>query len=601
MLVESPTKCAKIKHILAELGYKKVTVMATLGHTTNIKDNRKSYKNTGIYPEQEFKADYEVMPDKIKLVNQIKEAAKASDLVLIASDPDREGESLGNQIKNILKLSEDKYYRVVYHSITKAAIQEAFENPIKMNKNLIAAAESRQILDKLLGYALSPIARNYLGCKSVGRAQSVGLKLVADRENEINAFIPETYYELYLKFIKNGIDFKAKYIGTDQQKISRLTSLDEVDDIRHACKGSYIVDEVEKKTKLENPKPPFCTSSIQQECSSKLGYKVKDIMALCQKLFEGGYITYHRSDSTEFSEDFTNQLRAFVNANYNNSYTNPKVGKKTGFEQEGHECIRVTDLNLTPDLFAEKVISMQQNKIYSLIWKRTVASVLPPAKIAETNYYIKNNNQRFLLQSNELIDAGYRAVYSDADKEDYRLATEIFSKDEVLSDCSLIKECKETQPPARYSESSLVKALETAGVGRPSTFATIVETILSDMRGYAKLENKKIVPTEKGLMLAAYLDRNFSNLINLNYTREMEENLDLIASGKLTKLKFLTDFFNTLETAIKNNTETGLKADEDRLCPNCGSTLVLKRSRKGQLFYACPSYPDCKYTESANR
>ena len=598
VLVESPNKTNKIKKILNDLGYNDITVMATKGHTTNIADNKNSYKNTGIHPENNFKADYTIMQDKKDTVQAIKNQAKVADIVLIASDPDREGENLGYHIKELIGVKEDSYYRITFQSITKEAISSALKNPCKMNKNLVAAAEARQILDKLLGYALSPVVRNYLGCKSVGRAQSVGLKLVADRENEIKNFVPETYYDLYLSFTKNSTAFKAKYIGTETKKIDHLKSKDDIKVIKAQCDADYKISEIVRKTKLENPKPPFCTSSIQQECATTFGLKVKDTMSICQKLFEQGLITYHRSDSTEFSAEFLDILKQYINSNYNNSYTQPPIGKKTGLEQEGHECIRCTDLNLTPDIAETTLKNNYQAKVYKLIWQRTVAAALPPAKIAETNYVIKNNQHKFLLQSNELIDKGYRIVYaSQATEADNKLLSETFVENEVLEQCKLEAETKQTQQPSRYTEASLVKALETRGVGRPSTFATIVDTVTSEIRGYAKIENKKIVPTEKGMILAAYVDRNFSDLINLNYTKEMEDKLDQIAAGKLSKLSFLQSFYDVLEETIKNNKETGVQV-EQRICPNCGSTLVLKRSKFGTLFYACPGYPTCRYTES---
>lgn len=595
MLVESPHKTKKIQHILRDAGYN-VTVIASVGHIANIKDNKASYKNTGIYPDQDFKIDYAVTNDKKELLNSLAAQVKAADYIYLATDPDREGEQISWSLIKFLKIKE--YKRVVMHEITPKAVLYAFEHPTTLNTNLVEAAQARAALDKLLGYALSPVVRNYLGCKSVGRAQSVGLKLVADRENEIKNFVPETYYDLYLRFTKNSTAFKAKYIGTETKKIDHLKSKDDIKVIKAQCDADYKISEIARKTKLENPKPPFCTSSIQQECATAFGLKVKDTMSICQKLFEQGLITYHRSDSTEFSAEFLDILKQYINSNYNNSYTQPPIGKKTGLEQEGHECIRCTDLNLTPDIAETTLKNSYQAKVYRLIWQRTVATALPPAKIAETNYIIKNNQHKFLLQSNELIDNGYRIVYtSQATEVNDKLLSETFVENEVLEHCKLETETKQTTSPSRYTEASLVKALEASGVGRPSTYATIVDTVTSEIRGYAKIENKKIVPTEKGMILAAYVDRNFSDLINLNYTKEMEDKLDQIAAGKLSKLSFLQSFYDVLEETIKNNKETGVQV-EQRICPNCGSTLVLKRSKFGTLFYACPGYPTCRYTES---
>lgn len=606
VVVESPNKVSAVSKILRSLGYEHVTVLASVGHTTQIKDKKDSFKNTGIYPDDNFRVEWEVAPDKQKVVNSIKTAAKEADYVLIASDPDREGESLGNHIKNLLKLSDKKYYRIKYHSITKEAIKEALEHPEKMDTALCDAAESRQVVDKLIGYSLSPVARAYLGARSVGRCQSIGLKLVVDREKEIQNFVPEYYYDLFLHFKKNDTEFKAKYIGTIDKSVKKIPSHDTLMSIINGCRhADFTIVEVVEKTKLEQPKLPFCTATFQQEASTRLGLKIKDAMSCAQKLFEGltingehrGLISYMRTDSTEFAEDFITQLESYITDAFGeDKYAKPREGKKQAGAQEGHEAIRVTDPTITPEILATYMSNDLLVKVYKLIWQRTVAAGLKPAKISETTYTIKNAEHLFSMVSNELVEPGYRSIYSVTDTVEETIR-ESFMKDEVLVDTELHEVAKQTAPPARFTEATLVKELQRRETGRPSTYATIVETVLSTTRNYCTLEDKQIVPTEMGIQLSNYLDRAFPNIINLDYTKNMETNLDAIASGMLEKDAFLARFFNDLTEALENNQEnvdTAMQLGEAPKCPNCGSTMVIRRSKFGKLFYGCPKYPDCR-------
>lgn len=604
VLVESPAKVKKVGEIFKKLGYTKAKVAATIGHTTFIKDDYKSYKNTGIYPDQNFKIQWAIAEDKVKVVENIKQQAKTAELVLIASDPDREGESLGNHIKNILNLKDTQYYRIKYHSLTVEDIQTAIENASKMDEDLCEAAEARQVLDKLIGYSLSPIAKTYVGAKSVGRVQSVGLKLVVDREHEIQTFKPETYFDLYLNFEKKGTKFKAKFAGNPTiGNIDHLKTQAEVNKVKKNCTGDYTIEDIKKREKEESPKPPFCTATFQQEAASKLNLKVKDAMSVAQKLFEAGRITYHRTDDTSFAAEFLLTLKSYIEGVYGKTaYTKPRVGKKQENGQEGHECLRVTDPSITPEIFNNMDTNSFNQRVYKLIWQRTIAAAMPNAKISETQYLINNNDEKFILVSNEVTNLGYREIYAykDEDAEEDGPVKETFKMGEKLSKCKLEDVKKETKPAPRFTEATLIKELQKRGLGRPSTYASIVETVLSPTRGYAELDGKSIVPSEKGIQLAGFLDRSFSNIINLEYTSDMEKELDLIASGKKKKLDFLTEFYNTLETTVKNSPEVAgsLAANaEEKLCPLCGKTLVVRRSRFGKLFYGC-DYPRCRYTEN---
>lgn len=597
VIVESPNKVQHIQKYLRDAGYK-VNVMASVGHIMSLADGG-SYYNSGVEPENNFDLNLKVSEDKYKVVQQLKDQAKTADLVYLMSDPDREGFVISWSLVKFLKLPKTKYRRAVTHEITPKAVVKAIENPIPMDDNLVDAGLARMTLDKMIGYRLSPIGKTYVGAKSVGRCQSVGLKLVADREKEIQNFVPETYFDLYVNFEKNKTKFKAKFAGNNTiGNVDHLNSQKEVDTIKANCTKDYIIEAIKKKEKEESPKPPFCTATFQQEASSKLGLKVKDAMAVAQKLFESGRITYIRSDDTTIAPEFIPILQSYIESVYGKkAWTKPRVGKKQENAQEGHECLRVTDPSLTPDDYNKIDANNLNQKVYKLIWQRTIAAALPNAKISETQYLIDNNGEKFILVSKEITSLGYREVYAYKDEDDKEdgPVKETFKKGEVLKNCKLDDIMKQTKPPARYSEATLIKKLETSGVGRPSTYATIVETVLSTTRGYAELQDKSIVPTERGMQLAAFLDRNFNNIINTDYTKKMEESLDKIASGKETKLEFLTEFYNTLENTIKNNSEISASAQTtDEVCPLCGAPMVVRRSRFGSLFLGCSKYPKCR-------
>lgn len=601
IIVESPNKVKTISNILTTAGYTKAVVMASVGHISNIKDTRGSYKNTGIYPTDNFRMNLVVSDDKKQVVQKLKEQADIADFIFVMTDPDREGAQIAWSLIHFLKLAPNKFYRAVTHEITANAVIYAITHPIDLETDLVEAAQTRMILDKLVGYSLSPVAKTYLGARSVGRCQSAGLKLIVDREKEINEFVPESYFDLYLSFIKNNQNFKAKYIGTDEKTVNKILSLGKLNAIKFKCSDQFIVKDIIEKERLEAPKPPFCTASFQQEVNTKLGLGVKEAMAYAQKLFEGiningnhvGLITYHRTDSTTISPEFIPILSAYVNNSLNMTFTLPRSGKKTGIEQDGHECLRCVNPELTPEELAKYTTNNLLIKVYKLIWQRTIASVLPNAKISETNYYIYNNDQKFILTSQRLVEEGYRIIYQYS-SEPEQVVQENFMLQEILQNCQLEHVAKQTQPPARYREATFIKELQNKGIGRPSTFAGILETVVSSSRGYCTIVDKQLVPTERGIQLSNFLDRAFSSIISINYTREMEQQLDLIASGKLLKLDFLNTFYNELELAIKQNKEViGEPPSSTKQCPKCGSPMVIRRSRFGKLFYGCSNYPAC--------
>lgn len=598
VIVESPSKVKTISGILKNAGYSRAVVISSVGHIMVLKDGGPAY-NSGIYPKQRFKMNLAVSDDKKKVVASIIESAEKADKILVATDDDREGSLISWSLIKFCSLPKEKCYRAVFHEITPRAVIHAIENPVAFNDNLVDAGLARLMTDKLLGFSLSPLAKKYIGAKSVGRCQSVGLKLVSEREKEIQDFIPEMYFDLYLNFVKNNKMFKAKYCGYKEEVVDKLTKQADVDAIIGNCRNSeFIVENVKSTIHKESPKPPFCTATFQQEAATRLGLKVKDAMSYAQKLFESGKITYHRTDSTEFATDFISELKVFITNTYGaDKYIGPRRAKKKTTDQNGHEALRVTDLRRTPEIFATQSSNTLLAKVYKLIWQRTVAAAMPNASISETVYTISCNEHKFKLGIKELTDIGYKSIYNYDDSKSL-CSKEIFTVGEVLEKTELDTLKKFTTPPSRFSEASLVKELQQLEIGRPSTFATIVETVLSPTRGYATLEEKLIKPTDRGMQLADYCDRSFPTLINFKYTKEMEESLDKIASGELALLDYMEAFYNNLQEIVSNIKETGVAPElPEKTCPECGKKLIVRRSRFGKLFYGC-DYPKCRYTES---
>lgn len=603
VIVESPNKVKTISGILKKAGYSKAVVLASVGHIMKLGDGGPAY-NSGIYPKQNFRMNLAVAEDKHKVVSEISAQAKTADRIYIGTDQDREGFVIGWSLIKFCNLPADKCFRIVMHEITPKAVIHAIENPVPFNENLVNAGLTRMMVDKLIGYGLSPLAKKYLGAKSIGRCQSVGLKLVSDREKEIRDFIPEVYFNLYLNFIKNGTALKAKYISYNDEVIEKFTRQADVDAVITNCNsGSYIVEDIKAIKHQEQPKQPFCTATFQQEAANKLGLRVKDAMSCAQKLFEGikvngehiGLITYMRTDSTEFAPEFIPELKAFIETAYGSAkYVGPRKSKKKETDQDGHEALRVTDPTMTPEKLAGLIDNDLLVRVYKLIWQRTIASAMPNAVIAEIVYTINNNGHKFTLSSKELQNAGYREVYEFEDGESLSKVPTL-ATGEILENTELETAKKFTQPKPRYTEASLVKELQQRGIGRPSTYVTIVETILSPTRGYAKLEEKHITPTDRGIQLADYCDRSFPTLINLNYTKELEERLDWIADGKISWLDYMENFYKNLQDIIGATNETGIATEmPEKECPNCGKPMVVRRSRFGKLFYGCSAYPKCK-------
>ena len=605
VIVESSNKVKTISEILKKAGYTNATVLASVGHIIELRNGGSAY-NSGIWPEKNFKMNLAIMPDKKKIVENIIKQAKIAEKICLATDVDREGFLISWSILKFCKLPDEKCFRIVFHEITPKAVIRAMENPVPFNNNLVDAGFARLMTDKLLGFSLSPLAKKYIGARSIGRCQSVGLKLVSDREKEILNFIPELYFDLHLAFVKNNKVFKAKYCGYNEELLDRFTKQPDVEAVISNCNDNFIIESIETVRHIESPKPPFCTASFQQEAAKKLGLRVKDAMSYAQKLFEGikvdkehlGLVTYLRTDSTELAQEFLPELKSFIYSAYGpDKYQTPRKGKNKPTDQNGHEAFRITNPELTPEKLDSYISNELLVKVYKLIWQRTIASAMPNAVIEETIYTVSNNGHKFKFSSKTLQNAGYKAVYNQ-EKCQNTVDIDTFTIGETLENTELNFEKCFTNPKSRYREADLVKELEHRGIGRPSTFATIVETILSPTRGYAKLEESYIVPTDRGMQVADYCNRSFPTLININYTKDMEDNLDKIASGTLTLLDYMNSFYSNLKNTVDSVDERGLAADlAIKTCPECGKTLTIKRSRFGKLFYGC-DYPKCKHTES---
>lgn len=604
ILVESPEKAKTITKIFRDAGYNKVVIQATFGHFTKIADGG-GYHNSGIFPEQNFKTNYVLddEPKKAKNTKSLKEQIKLADIVYICTDPDREGEAIAQSCVDFLKIPKSKYKRATYQAINQKAIFEAIRNAGTVNTNLMYSARTRGIEDKGSGYVLSEQSRKHGVGKSGGRVQSATLLILELREREIENFVPEKYIDLYLHFTKNRTEFKAKYVGTDKNPVKRLDTQEQIDKIYLECKGNpFVVESVEHKDRLENPKPPFCTATFQQECFNKLGLTTDQSQSCAQKLFDTGKISYHRTDSEQFEEEFTKELMQFVKDTYPKAYISGTVvkGKNDENAQEGHEALHVLDLSLTPEEYAEEAPNELLAKVYRIIYNRTVATALKPAIIAQTTYNIYNKLNKFVLNSNELKFDGYRCVYTYKDDTDDKeeIVRETFSKGEELQNCSFESVPKETQPPKRYSEAALVKEMKEVGIGRPSTYDSTIKKLKSESRGYVVVENKVLKPTELGRKNIKFFEENFGDFVNIEYTRKKEKALDLIAQGKLDYHVELKECFDLLDACLKKISPEDVKGE--KTCPECGAPMKLRKGPYG-TFWGCTNYPKCKHIENLKK
>ena len=605
VIVESPAKAKTISRYLG----KDFQVKASVGH---VKDLPKS--KLGVNIENNFEPEFKVIPGKEKVIREIKKAAKSADRVYLAADPDREGEAICYHLAS--EINGKKLYRIMFNEITERAIKEAVKNPGDINENLVHAQFARRILDRIVGYKISPLlwekVRRGL---SAGRVQTVALKLIVEREREIRNFKPKEYWTFVanLKSKANEL-IKARAYKFDNGKKFKVDNEKDARKIEKSVKGSefVVINKKSKKVK-EKPLPPFITSKLQQDAYNRFKFTAKKTMRIAQKLYEGveigkhgrvGLITYMRTDSTRISNDALNAVRKFIEKEIGEKYlpSKPNVFKKSNAAQDAHEAIRPTNVVLKPAEIKE-FLTNDEFKLYELIWKRFVASQMKPAEYEVTEYEIKSSNVIFLARGNVLLFDGFLKIYRSFSKEDNgdSLLPELKEGD-VLNLESLEVTQKFTQPPSRYTEGSLIRTLEEKGIGRPSTYATIVSTIQN--REYVIKEEGKFKPTPIGEVVLDLLVESFSDIFDYKYTAKMEEDLDKIERGEIDWIsqlkKFYENFHKLLEKAKVEMKDIKKEVEyTDEICEKCGGRMVIKWGRFGR-FLACENYPECKNTRELN-
>ena len=606
VIVESPAKAKTISKFLGT----KYKVKASVGH---VRDLPKS--SLGIDIDNNFEPKYITIRGKGPVIQELKKEAKKSDKVFLATDPDREGEAISWHLAHLLDLDENEPIRIEFHEITKEAIQKAIKNPRAIDKNLVNAQQARRVLDRLVGYKISPLLwRKIKKGLSAGRVQSVAVKLICDREKEIENFVPEEYWTIKALMEKDKISFEALFYGIykdgKEQKIE-LPNKERVDEIINSLdKNNFIVKEVKRGSKNKNPNPPFITSTLQQEASRKLGFSSKKTMSIAQQLYEGidikdegtvGLITYIRTDSTRISKEAIDMSRSFIVENFGKEYSNggKNYGSKSKAAQDAHECIRPTSILRKPSDIKDS-LTKDQYLLYDLIWKRFISSQMSPAIYDTVSVKLVSNDNIFKASGSKLRFDGFTKVY-ETSKEDKEKESDIPIL--VEGECIKAKEVQSeqhfTQPPSRYTEASLIKTLEELGIGRPSTYAPIITTILN--RRYVVLKNKSFQPTELGILVNDLLEQYFNDIVDVKFTADLEEKLDKIAEGDYSWQSVVNNFYTHFDEILKKAEDEIAKIkieDEvtDVVCEKCGRNMVVKYGRYGK-FLACPGYPECKNTK----
>ncbi len=596
VIVESPSKSRTIEKYLG----KDFKVVASIGHIRDLATTGRY--GLGVDIDNDFKPNYIVIKGKNKVITNLKKEVKDSDNVYLASDPDREGEAIAWHLKDALGIKDSDYKRVLFNEITHDKVIEAINNPTVIDDGLVKSQETRRILDRIIGFRLSKLLQAKIGAKSAGRVQSVAVKLIVDREREIMDFTPEEYWTITAHFDK----FDAEYFDEKiKEKKDLIKTEEEADKIINSLSDKYKVLDVQKKKGSRKSKLPFTTSTLQQEASNKLGFNAKKTMSLAQKLYEGvdlgsetvGLITYMRTDSIRLSDDFVKPAIDYIKKEYGEKYVGHiKTSKKKDNVQDAHEAIRPTSVLREPTKIKQYLDKVDKDafKLYSLIYKRTIASLMADATLDQTTVVLDNNGYTFKTTGSIIIFDGYLKVYGDYESSDNKVIPDfVVGEEKITKDVE--KKQHFTQPPARYTEASLIKKLEEDGIGRPSTYATIIDTIRT--HDYVVLEDKKFKPTDMGFETTDKLQEFFEDIINTEYTSNMETELDDIAEGEMNKTKVLTDFWNLFEPRVEEAFEKMEKKGPEEtgeVCPECGNPLVIRNGKFGE-FVACSNYPTCKY------
>lgn len=593
VIVESPSKTKTIGKYLGS-NYK---VVSSKGHIRDLATTGKF--GLGIDVDNDFKPNYTTIKGKNSVIKELKKDVKDSDFVYLATDPDREGEAISWHIKDALGIDDNKYDRVVFNEITENAVLNAFKSPRKIDDNLVKSQETRRMLDRIIGFRLSKLMQSKTGGKSAGRVQSVALKLIVDREREIEKFVPEEYWSITADFK----DFKADLEKYNGKKIEIKSDV-EASKILSELSKSFNIDSVDKKTKEKKGVMPFTTSTLQQACANKFNFGASKTMKIAQRLYESvdigtetvGLITYMRTDSTRLSSGFIGDVHSYIKKTYGDEYIGKvKQQKHKENVQDAHEAIRPTSIYRTPEAMKE-FLTNDELKVYSIIYYRALASLMANAKVLATVITLENNGYLFKATGQVITFDGFMKVYDRyMDSEEVILPDFSNYNSKVIVAENINKEQHFTKPLPRFTESSLIKELEALGIGRPSTYAKILETIKE--RNYVKVNDKKFYPTEIGITTTDKLQEFFSNIINVKYTANMENELDEIANNQMDYLKVLKEFYKKFEPLVKKAFDEMEKKEAEETgeeCPECGSPLVIRNGKYGP-FVACSNYPECKY------
>lgn len=548
VIVESPSKSKTIGKYLG----KDYVVTSSKGHIRDLATSGKG--GLGVDVENGYEPSYTINKDKKNVVKELKQYVKDADKVYLATDPDREGEAISWHLAQVLGIPMDEDNRVVFHEVTKRAVTEALQHPRQIDQDLVKSQETRRVLDRIIGFKLSKLLQRKIKSKSAGRVQSVALRLICEREAEINKFVPEEYWSVQAHFVKDGMEFTADLSKYKNKKI-KLSSQEETDAVYNALNKEFVIETLKKTVKRRNSKAPFITSTLQQEASTKLGFKAKRTMQVAQSLYEGvdigsetvGLITYMRTDSIRLAPEFISAAHDYIEENYGKQYVGRvKVSNKTENVQDAHEAIRPTDITRTPESIKSH-LNTDQYKLYSLIYARALASLMCAAKVDATSVVLDNNDYKFNASGSRIQFDGYLKVYGQYEKNKDTFLPELV-EGEHLESQKVDKEQHFTNPPARYSEAKLIKELEELGIGRPSTYATIIDTIVA--REYVEMVDKTFKPTESGMLTNEKLVEYFDPIINVEYTAQMENELDEIANGEDTYLNAITTFENKFEPLL---------------------------------------------------
>ncbi len=603
IIVESPAKVKTIKKILGN----NYLVEATVGHIRDL-----PVSSLGVDEKKDFRPHYVIVPGKEKIVKKLQQISKKANLILLAPDPDREGEAIAWHVAELIKEINPRYKRIEFNEITASAIRKAITELRDLNENLFNSQQARRILDRLVGYKISPILwKKVKQGISAGRVQSVALRLIVERERERQAFVPKEYWILraHLKE-KKGENLIAELwkVKGKKAKISNSSQADQIEDM--ALSHPFIIQDIKEKERTKTPKPPFITSTLQQECNIRYQFSTKKVMTIAQQLYEGmelgdsgitALITYMRTDSVRVAKEAQMQTRTWIKENLGKEYCPPKprIYKTKKSSQDAHEAIRPVDVTITPQKVEGK-LPRDHYVIYKTIWERFVASQMANARVKDTEVVIEAGDSLWLLKGEQMVFPGYTRIYSGENIKDKLLPA--LQKGGEMELIKIEKLQKFTSPPSRYTEASLVKKLEEMGIGRPSTYAQIVSTLKE--RVYVEMEKRQFIPTELGIVVSDLLVEHFPELMDTGFTADMERKLDMVAEGGLDWIELLRDFsrylYPALEKAAKNMKRVKGGKETDIVCEECGAKMVIKFGRNGE-FLACSNYPNCKNTKNFKR